>query len=186
MLQLTDDDFTGFLNDEREYLISLKQPPLQDQLRVRYVEVLNELEEGRYVLLTLSDFFLFMNHIRSEWMCAHEAAIHARTGVPIGDTATISQAIIKAHVQCDTMYAMFQTTQKLAGQLQAQLGLEKAWMVGCKEYNQFKAEVSMRKYRRALDELERLVVMRLFELSKLSMSGTGMHSPQLMYVLSSC
>ena len=75
MLQLTNDDFTGFLNDEREYLISLKQPPLQDQLHVRYVKVLNELEERRYVLLTLSDFFLFMNHIRSEWMRADEAAM---------------------------------------------------------------------------------------------------------------
>ena len=30
------------------------------------------------------------------------------------------------------------------------------------------------KYRATLDELERLVVRRLFELSKLSMSGTGM------------
>jgi mannitol-1-phosphate/altronate dehydrogenase len=49
---------------------------------------------------------------------------------------------------------MFQTTQKLAGQLQAQLGLEKAWTVGCEEYNQFKVEVSMRKYHCVLDELE--------------------------------
>jgi hypothetical protein len=30
-----------------------------------------------------------------------------------------------------------------------------------------------RKYRRALDELERLVVQRLFEMTKLGMSGVG-------------
>jgi hypothetical protein len=95
-----------------------------------------------------------MNCIRSEWICTHEAANQARTGIHIGDTTTISHVIIKAHIQCDTTYAMFQTTQKLAGQLQAQLGLEKAWTVGCEEYNQFKVEVSMRKYHCVLDELE--------------------------------
>jgi hypothetical protein len=126
-----------------------------------------------------------MNHIRSEWIHAHEAANQARTGVPIGDTTTISHVITEAHIQCNTTYAIFQTTKKLAGQLQAQLGLEKAWMVSCEEYNQFKVEVSMWKYRCVLDELEQLVVMRLFELSKLSMSGTGMHSLPMIYVLSS-
>ncbi|KAG1877138.1 hypothetical protein C8R48DRAFT_591361, partial [Suillus tomentosus] len=47
------------------------------------------------------------------------------------------------------------------------------WEIGGKEYTHFKGEASLSKYRTALDELERLVVMRLFELSKLSLSGTG-------------
>ncbi|KAG1887724.1 hypothetical protein F4604DRAFT_1674896 [Suillus subluteus] len=41
------------------------------------------------------------------------------------------------------------------------------------EYNRFKDEASISKYHAALDELEQLVIMRLFELSKLSLSGTG-------------
>ena len=37
----------------------------------------------------------------------------------------------------------------------------------------YKEEATLSKYREALDEVERLVVMRLFELSKLGMSQTG-------------
>ncbi|KIK73058.1 hypothetical protein PAXRUDRAFT_37086 [Paxillus rubicundulus Ve08.2h10] len=53
------------------------------------------------------------------------------------------------------------------------LGLETRWQVGGEEYNYFKEEATLGKYCEALNELEHLVVMRLFELSKLSISGTG-------------
>ncbi|KAG8217990.1 hypothetical protein J3R82DRAFT_6167 [Butyriboletus roseoflavus] len=89
MLQLTNDDFAHFLFKERKYLISLKQPPLQDQLCICYVEVLGELEERQ-----------------SEWTCAHEAVNQALTSVPTGDMVALSQAIIWARVQVDTVYAM--------------------------------------------------------------------------------
>ena len=46
-------------------------------------------------------------------------------------------------------------------------------MIGGEEYQRYKAEATLVKYRVALDELERLVVMRLFELSKMAMSSTG-------------
>ena len=40
----------------------------------------------------------------------------------------------------------------------------------------FYQETVLTNYERALDELERLVVMRLFELAKMSASGTGLCS----------
>lgn len=61
----------------------------------------------------------------------------------------------------------------LAVHLQIRLGLEACWEVGGKEYNCFK-EATLGKYCKALNNLEHLVVMWLFELSKLLMSGTGM------------
>ncbi|KAG1822782.1 uncharacterized protein BJ212DRAFT_1445004 [Suillus subaureus] len=45
--------------------------------------------------------------------------------------------------------------------------------IGGNEYNKYKDEVSLQKYCVALDELERLMVMQLFELSKLSLSEMG-------------
>ncbi|KAF8452805.1 hypothetical protein L210DRAFT_3319077, partial [Boletus edulis BED1] len=63
--------------------------------------------------------------------------------------------------------------EKLAAYYQSQLSLESLWQIGGEEYLRYKNEAALTKYRDALDELERLVVMRLFELSKLSMSGTG-------------
>lgn len=46
-LSLTDDDFPRFLKEEHDYLDGLKQPPVRDQLCIRYVEVLDELAERR-------------------------------------------------------------------------------------------------------------------------------------------
>lgn len=51
--------------------------------------------------------------------------------------------------------------------------VEAQWEVGSLEYDQFKMEAHMGKYHTALDKLEYLIVMHLFELSKLSLSGTG-------------
>ncbi|KAG1720870.1 hypothetical protein EDB19DRAFT_1898402 [Suillus lakei] len=57
--------------------------------------------------------------------------------------------------------------------MEIQLSIDVWWEIGGEEYNHFKDEASLSKYCTALDELERLIVMRLFELLKLSLSGTG-------------
>ncbi len=57
--------------------------------------------------------------------------------------------------------------------LEDQLGIEDRWFPGSKDYDGAFEELTMRKYRLALDKLERLVVQRLLELSKLGMSGLG-------------
>jgi len=45
---LTDDDFVQFHVDECNYLASLKQPATRDQLLIRYVQILDDLEAYRY------------------------------------------------------------------------------------------------------------------------------------------
>ncbi len=57
--------------------------------------------------------------------------------------------------------------------LEDQLGIEETWVAGSKEYDGAFAELTMRKYRIALDKLKRLVVQQLLELLKLGMSGLG-------------
>ncbi|KAI5994436.1 hypothetical protein EDD15DRAFT_2387767 [Pisolithus albus] len=131
-LNITDDDFPRFIAEERSYLSSLKEPPAQDVQRVRYVQVLDDLEEKRYGHLSYS-----------------------------------------ARVRVELAYTKLQNTEALAAHIQGQLGLESPWKVGCEEYNRYREEAMLGKYREALGELERLVVMRFFELSKLAMSGTG-------------
>ncbi|KIK32737.1 hypothetical protein CY34DRAFT_46082, partial [Suillus luteus UH-Slu-Lm8-n1] len=42
-LGITDHDFSQFILQERAYLESLKQPPVRDQICIRYVEALDEL-----------------------------------------------------------------------------------------------------------------------------------------------
>ena len=82
-------------------------------------------------------------------------------------------ALNQARVRVDTAYSKLQNMEELAGHLEVQLGIDKWWEIGSEHYNWFREEALLLKYHSALDELERLVVMRLFELSKLSLSGTG-------------
>lgn len=59
--------------------------------------------------------------------------------------------------------------------LEQKLGLEgDRWTESSPEYQQAAVLVSQRRYRRCLDELEALVVSRIFELTKMNMSQTGM------------
>jgi hypothetical protein len=51
--------------------------------------------------------------------------------------------------------------------------IEVRWAPTMQEYEDGLVLVRERKYRRALDDLERLVVQRLFEMTKLGMSGVG-------------
>lgn len=57
--------------------------------------------------------------------------------------------------------------------LEEELEIVERWTYTCPEYKNGLKILSERKYRLALDKLERLVVQRLFELTKLGMSGTG-------------
>lgn len=56
------------------------------------------------------------------------------------------------------------------------LGIEERWMPNSSEYVATQLYVKNRRFIRAVDELERLVVQRLFELSKANLAGTGKHS----------
>ena len=47
------------------------------------------------------------------------------------------------------------------------------WVPGSPQYSEALTLLAERKYRRAIDTLERLVVQRLFELTKLGMNGVG-------------
>ena len=51
--------------------------------------------------------------------------------------------------------------------------IEAWWAPDSPEYNDAVLLATQRKYCRAVDKLERLVVQRLFELTKLGMSGVG-------------
>lgn len=57
--------------------------------------------------------------------------------------------------------------------LELRLGIITRWKVGGPEWEEAKRLVSMRKYQRCLDNLEGLIVARIFELTKMNRSQTG-------------
>jgi len=82
----------------------------------------------------------------------------------------MSAALKQARIHVDTAYQRLQHAEVLVGHIQGQVD---HWEIGRNEYSQWKEEAKIMKYHSALDELERLVVMRFFELAKLGMLGTG-------------
>ncbi|EGN96573.1 hypothetical protein SERLA73DRAFT_75463 [Serpula lacrymans var. lacrymans S7.3] len=155
---ITDIDFNHFHRDELDYLKATKQLLDRDWLYTRYIEALDELT--KYC---------------EEYMSARAAANNALTMSINGDMRAIQESLIKAQKCIDTVFAQLQNAELMTGDLEVQLNVEKIWEVGDNNYNHYRQEATMVKYRAALDELERSVVKRLFELSKLALSGTGVY-----------
>jgi hypothetical protein len=58
-------------------------------------------------------------------------------------------------------------------QLEVDMGIERRWDPSSSEYLETLGYMSTRTYQRALEELQRLVIQRLFELHKMNISATG-------------
>ncbi|KAM6494952.1 hypothetical protein JOM56_009575 [Amanita muscaria] len=71
------------------------------------------------------------------------------------------------------LQAKIQHAEEYVGTLEAELNIREHWTESTPEYKEFYQQNVLTQYSWALDELERLVVMRLFELAKMSLSGTG-------------
>jgi len=57
--------------------------------------------------------------------------------------------------------------------LEGRLNVAERWTPECPEWQDAAVMVSKRRYQRALDSLEGLIVARMFELTKMNMSQTG-------------
>jgi hypothetical protein len=57
--------------------------------------------------------------------------------------------------------------------MEVDMGIEKRWEPSSPEYVEALKYLSTRVYQRALEELQRLVIQRLFELHKMNISATG-------------
>ena len=57
--------------------------------------------------------------------------------------------------------------------IERRMGITAPWAEDSPEYQEAKAYVKNRRFNHAVDNLERLVVQRLFELSKANLAGTG-------------
>jgi hypothetical protein len=68
--------------------------------------------------------------------------------------------------------------------LEVKLGIFNRWVPADDEWKQAAAMVGKRRYQRCLDSLEGLVVARMFELTKMNMSQTGVWLLILFYLLS--
>ena len=73
----------------------------------------------------------------------------------------------------DAALVKLQHAEEYVFSLESELDIRERWTEKTQEYKIFHQQTILTSYTTALDELERLVVMRLFELVKMSASGIG-------------
>lgn len=107
---------------------------------------------------------------RNAWDAARSAAnvIANTAGVP-----NLYERLVQANRLTLSALTRHSNTDQRVALYENQLGLPSRWLITSDEYKDVKKKVVEREYHRALDELERLVVQRLFELTKMNLSGTG-------------
>ena len=85
-----------------------------------------------------------------------------------------AKAALEAGQHVCTTHTKLQNAETTTAHFENQLGLQGArWRPEDEEYKLVEHAMTERAYRKALDDLELLIVKRLFELTKLNMSGTG-------------
>lgn len=73
-----------------------------------------------------------------------------------------------------------------ASDIKFKLGIERRWTPGSAEWEAKATKMQVRTYQLAVDKLESLVVARMFELTKVNMSGTGKWFYSLFYFIYAC
>jgi hypothetical protein len=183
-LNIADGEFEKYLDEETTYLRGLHDESPEDTIHFDYVEALDDLSKCRYV----SHFSEGCNHsdlwIDSEEWEAARAAVDEIAQTP--GIANIYNWIVHGNRVVLSALTKHSNTDKRVALFENQLNLQSRWEPTSEEYKLVKGKVIERKYRRALDELEWLVVQQLFELTKMNMSGTGAYTFTFLCIFTYC
>ncbi|PIL35238.1 hypothetical protein GSI_03028 [Ganoderma sinense ZZ0214-1] len=160
-LNITGDDCEKYLCDEREYLERCQREPKHVTDGIEYVQALMALKKAG-----------------SNAKAAQTAVDSADKIINVNDPQLAQkqeQHLKQLHTRAKAAFTRWETAQERVLILEDNLNIsqQERWKPGSKEYDNALSELVEREYRLAIDNLERLVVQRLFELTKLGVSGLG-------------
>jgi len=98
-------------------------------------------------------------------------------------TPELQAAMNRANRNVRTTFTKLRTVEAHVSFLEKSLDLVDQWTPSSIDYQSVRMEANHQAYRHALDDLERLVVQRLLELTKLNIAGTGNINIFLVYIL---
>jgi hypothetical protein len=170
------DEFETWRTKEKAHLRSLSKEPEQETLEMEYFQKLVNLRDTEYV--PLPSFHLaipsFLTHACRERVATILGV--ERPFVPTENEADYTQAA-KATQRIETQrrHALELQVKALAAvhDLEDRLDIAARWMPGDEKWEAVATMVRRRRYQRALDHLQGLIISRMFELAKRNMSGTG-------------
>ncbi|KIJ58762.1 hypothetical protein HYDPIDRAFT_163072 [Hydnomerulius pinastri MD-312] len=146
--------FKTWLAEERTYLMSRQTEPEEETLQMTYWQRLVKLSESKAAFDALNAWQV----ITPEMQLSYDADASATTRA---ETA-------KRHTQ-----ETYEKDLKIVQELESKLNIACRWEPEDEEWQLAGRMVARRKYQRALDHLEGLVVARIFELGKMNRAGTG-------------
>ncbi|KAH9903426.1 hypothetical protein C8Q73DRAFT_674646 [Cubamyces lactineus] len=160
-LSISTVDLERYLEEERAYFKSRRIEPPEVTAELDYLESLTRLKAAGHAAVA-----------------AKSAAEHLDTFVQMDITDSLAakkkqRQINSVRTKARTAQARWEILELEVLRREEDLGIDKRWQPGEEKYDAAFRELGHRKYRLALDKLETLVVRRLFELSKLQLSGTG-------------
>jgi hypothetical protein len=173
-LKTTPADYEGYIQAEREQLQSLKEEPVEVQQSIDYLEVLLKLAEAKYMSIFLLSRLPLLSEVdfRKE---SNQAAIEfKRLDFNIIHNGYTGKQITAVKTRYRTMFTCWQVKEEALTRFEEEHEIATRWTPDCDAYKATQTLLVERSYRRAVDNLERLVVQRLFELTKLGMNGVGM------------
>ena len=111
----------------------------------------------------------FLNAIPSDYH------FHLPSSGPTPPTTYSTELSKTRRVETERRFAREQHNRLLLQvlELEVQMGITKRWTPEMKEYAETARYINERQYHRALNNLQRLVTQRLFELHRLNLSGVG-------------
>ncbi|KAJ7781733.1 hypothetical protein DFH07DRAFT_728833 [Mycena maculata] len=148
--------FETWLESEKAYLQTLSKEPLEETMEMEYYQKLVNLRDAQ----------------------EHVTAV-CRVAIPFipaeADANYVEAAKATRRLETQRRHALELHAKALAvvHDLEVRMGVATRWIPGEDKWDAAAARVEKRRYQRALDHLEGLVVSRMFELAKCHMSGTG-------------
>lgn len=164
-------DYEKYIKEEQDYLKALKGERPQLDFGMEYVLLLEKLEQAKYVESLAarcgSDILVLTVSVASEKAkLEYDALIAMQVQTHDADKTKIK-------TRYHTTFRRYQAIEEEVLLFEEAHVIDIRWTSDSQEYCKAIKTLSERKYVRALDELERLVVQRLLEMSKLGIAGTG-------------
>ncbi|KAJ7027667.1 hypothetical protein C8F04DRAFT_1266771 [Mycena alexandri] len=153
-LGTTGADYEAALVQEQEYFQGLRSEPKEVATTVEYMDLLIKL------------------YARSEAAEAAKAA-RARLDRDIIENGFQRPEILRVQTRYRTTFEMYLNTHEEVCRHEELHGIANRWTPTSKEYKEALVMMTERRYKQAVTELERVVVGRLFEMTKLGMSGVA-------------
>ncbi|KAJ7065955.1 hypothetical protein B0H15DRAFT_761915, partial [Mycena belliarum] len=160
--------FVEWLAAEKACLMALKSEPLEETLAMEYYQKLVNLDEQTYVPLVYRVLPSPSNlHLQETTIPPLPADASA------ANYAEEAKATRRLEAQRRHASELYEKVLLAVHDLESRMGIAERWLPDSEEWKEASIMVGRRRYQRALDGLQGLIIARMFELTKMNMSGTG-------------